>query len=38
MEDWKLAHEYTGLQIDRFAEIVSRNAAERFIYYILKNR
>ena len=38
VEDWKLAHEYTGLQIDRFAEIVSRNAAERFIYYVLKNR
>jgi|GEM_PF-40594 len=38
VEDWRLAHEYTGLQIDRFAEIVSRNAAERFIYYVLKNR
>jgi glycerol-1-phosphate dehydrogenase [NAD(P)+] len=37
VEDWRLAHEYTGLQIDRFAEIVSRNAAERFIYYVLKN-
>jgi len=37
VEDWRLAHEYTGLQIDRFAEIVSRNAAERFIYYVLKS-
>ncbi len=38
VEDWRLAYEYTGLQIDRFAEIVSRNAAERFIYYVLKSR
>jgi len=37
VEDWRLAHEYTGLQIDRFAEIVSRNSAERFVYYVLKN-
>jgi len=38
VEDWRLAHEYTSIHIDRFAEIVSRNAAERFIYYVLKNR
>ncbi len=37
VEDWKLAHEYRNEPIDRFAEIVSRNAAERFLYYILKN-
>ncbi|MEM3916742.1 MAG: iron-containing alcohol dehydrogenase [Candidatus Nitrosocaldus sp.] len=37
VEDWRLAHEHKGVQIDRFAEILSRNAAERFIYYVLKN-
>lgn len=37
VEDWRLAHEYKGVWIDRFAEILSRNAAERFIYYVLKN-
>ncbi|MEO9365909.1 MULTISPECIES: iron-containing alcohol dehydrogenase family protein [Candidatus Nitrosocaldus] len=37
VEDWRLAHEHKDEQIDRFAEILSRNAAERFIYYVLKN-
>ncbi len=37
IEDWKLANEYKDVYIDRFAEIISRNAVERFIYYILRN-
>ncbi len=37
IEDWKLANEYKGVYIDRFAEIISRNAVERFMYYILRN-
>ncbi len=37
VEDWRLAHEHKGEEIDRFAEILSRNAAERFVYYVLKN-
>ncbi len=37
VEDWRLAHEHKGDEIDRFAEIISRNAAERFMYYVLKN-
>lgn len=37
VEDWRLAYEHRGEEIDRFAEILARNAAERFIYYVLKN-
>ncbi len=37
VEDWKLANKYKNEEIDRFAEIISRNAAEKLIYYTLKN-
>ncbi|MCS6768528.1 MAG: iron-containing alcohol dehydrogenase [Candidatus Nitrosocaldus sp.] len=37
VQDWRLASEHTGVKIDLLAEMLSRNAAERFIYYVLKN-
>jgi glycerol-1-phosphate dehydrogenase [NAD(P)+] len=36
VEDWKLAEKYKGEKIDPFAEVLSRTAAERFVYFVME--
>ena len=38
IEDWNLASKHVGEKIDKFAEILSRNSAEGFMQYLIRNR
>ena len=37
IEDWNLASKHVGEKIDKFAEILSRNSAEGFMQYLIRN-
>ena len=37
IDDWNLASRYNGEKVDKFAEILSRNSAERFMQYFLSS-
>ena len=36
-EDWNLASMYAGEKVDKFAEILSKNSAEGFMQYLIRN-